>query len=442
MKSWWKDRINLKERIKWFIDLWANEFFSGYTPEYWSSKFWFEVSPNWRFSEHEQITEYNDLKEIIETVHSYKREIFWNLNSWYYTWETEEEIKRIISDYLKVWIDWFICWNIWILEYLDDLSTERTKRWYIINWKEVKINISTIMSVYNISAIRFLINEYPVNKIILSREITLREIEQIVTSFPDLLFEVFWQWDFCRYNNGLCFAEHKYTERDICTLVMNDLIVKKTYKQNYREIIWDKEKTNTEKFDLFKNDYKNEFEKLIELRDLYLLNQETTIKEKLLNLFSTIKNKYNLEYDSLSSLHSKENKHIFLFITIYSLSNIYVDLRTNEQEYINILRELLEEWQKEYIKRLKKDLTEWQLESIKLDELYNRSNYLNLYTFEFFMGFKNINTLKFPTRWRDYIEVLTHLKKIKTNWIQYINQNKPKNLSIKRAHYNLDYLNL
>jgi collagenase-like PrtC family protease len=73
-----------------------------------------------------------------------------------------------------------------------------------------KINISTILAVYNKEAIRFMLENYSVNKVILSREVTISEIEQIVKEFPQVLFEVFGEGDFCRYNNGLCFAEHKY----------------------------------------------------------------------------------------------------------------------------------------------------------------------------------------------------------------------------------------
>jgi collagenase-like PrtC family protease len=47
------------------------------------------------------------------------------------------------------------------------------------------------MAVYNNQAIRFLLENYKINKIILSREVTLQEIESLVTKFSDTLFEVF-----------------------------------------------------------------------------------------------------------------------------------------------------------------------------------------------------------------------------------------------------------
>jgi len=47
------------------------------------------------------------------------------------------------------------------------------------------------MAVYNSEAIKFLLENYDINKIILSREITLKEIEVLVTEFKDTQFEVF-----------------------------------------------------------------------------------------------------------------------------------------------------------------------------------------------------------------------------------------------------------
>ncbi|MBT3729360.1 hypothetical protein HOF65_04315 [bacterium] len=47
------------------------------------------------------------------------------------------------------------------------------------------------MAVYNSEAIKFLLENYKINKIILSREITLKEIEELVTEFSATQFEVF-----------------------------------------------------------------------------------------------------------------------------------------------------------------------------------------------------------------------------------------------------------
>jgi collagenase-like PrtC family protease len=42
-----------------------------------------------------------------------------------------------------------------------------------------KVNISTILAAYNCETIRFYLDNYKINKVILSREVTLKEIEKI-----------------------------------------------------------------------------------------------------------------------------------------------------------------------------------------------------------------------------------------------------------------------
>jgi len=70
---------------------------------------------------------------------------------------------------------------------------------------------------------------------------------------------VFGEGDFCRYNNGLCFAEHKYSSRDICTVVVNDLIIKKRFHPDFKKIILDDTKENKEKISLLSDEYEDVF---------------------------------------------------------------------------------------------------------------------------------------------------------------------------------------
>jgi len=122
-----------------------------------------------------------------------------------------------------------------------------------------KINISTILALYNSEAISFFLENYKVNKIILSRELTLKEIESLLLAFPAVKFEVFGEGDFCRYNNGLCFAEHKYSSRDICTIVVNDLVIKKRFRPDFKKIVLDEKLSPIEKIESFDEKYEDNF---------------------------------------------------------------------------------------------------------------------------------------------------------------------------------------
>jgi collagenase-like PrtC family protease len=67
------------------------------------------VSPNGRFSEHEQITDFETLKAIVTEVHKYNLEVFINLNAWYYTDETMPLIEKMIQEFQTIDIDGIIC---------------------------------------------------------------------------------------------------------------------------------------------------------------------------------------------------------------------------------------------------------------------------------------------------------------------------------------------
>lgn len=434
--SKWKNAKDVKEYITSIVNSWAWEFMTWYNPPYWYEKFWFEVSPNGRFAEHEQITDYETLKQVVEEVHSHNLEIFLNLNAWYYTNETFPLIQKMVSEIIEIWFDWIICGNISILEYLKEINYNK------------KINLSTILSLYNKESIRFFIENYKINKVILSREVTLKEIEDIVTEFPNMQFEVFWEWDFCRYNNWLCFAEHKYWAKDICTVVVDDLIIKKRFRPDYKKIILDKEKNNIEKTEAFSDIYLNPFEKIEKiLQDLELwiiINNEwwntSTINgnwlKELEKIFLKLKDRVDLFYDALKTVDDKENKNVLIVLKAinYLLKNNFdnFDLKELKQE----LEKSINSWIA-YNLQKQKDLW-WQtkIKALELGSYYGRSDNLNLYSYLFFAKFKNIVTVKFPTRWRSSTSKLALIEETLKAWI--VDENLiNREISPKRTHYDL-----
>jgi len=444
--KWWKNKKDISQIVENHVKNNAKEFFCWYNPPYWHNNFWFEVSPNGRFAEHEQITDFESLNETVEQVHKYWLKIMWNLNHWYYTDVVENQFKMIVDDFLKTDIDGFIVGSMWALEYLDNISEWTWQKWYIINWKKIQLNISTILAIYNEQAIQFLKENYPIYKIILSREITLSEIENLINKFPDLIFEVFGEGDFCRYNNWLCFAEHKYTDRDICTIVVNDLIVKKSIRYDYRKIIQDKNLTNNEKVELFDNTYKDEFEQLEELLESYLVEENQEILDNILQLIKQIITKYILFYDPLQWPRTKHNKDFIIYLNVIKLlkeKNISIEDINYFKNIDNLYNYILTEknfWLKQYSENLK-ELTWWKfgISTKYKDNFYNRADNLNLFSYVFFDKFKNIDTVKFPTRWRNYLPKLQIIKECienKEKIFKYIDLN----VSYQRTHYDLKYL--
>jgi len=60
----------------------------------------------------------------------------------------------------------------------------------------------------------------------------------------------------------LCFAEHKYGAKDICTIVVNDLIFKKKYRADFKDFLLNPELSNEEKVEKMNDDYSDIFEQI------------------------------------------------------------------------------------------------------------------------------------------------------------------------------------
>jgi len=444
--KWWKKRNDVHKIIEGHVNQWAKEFFCWYNPPYWHNKFWFEVSPNGRFAEHEQITDLDSLKEVVETVHKYWKKIMWNINHRYYTDVVEKEFKQMIQDFLDADIDGFIVSSMWTLEYLEEISEWTWERWYIIQWKKLQLNISTIMAVYNTDAIQYLKENYPIAKVILSREVTIPEIEKILKTFPELWFEVFGEGDFCRYNNWLCFAEHKYTDRDICTVVVNDWLVKKAIRYDFRKIIQNQELENNEKVAQLDNEYKNEFEQLEDLLEEYLIEKEQSYLNNISAIVSQILAKHIIFYDSLQWPRTEHNENFRIFfdaVKILKENNINLEnlqYFENLDKLLNYLQKEEKEWKEQYMENLKEFVWgKFGVETKYKDNFYNRADNLNLYSYVFFDKFENIDTVKFPTRWRNYLPKIQLIDKCVKN-PETITEHLDRNISPERAHYSLKYL--
>jgi hypothetical protein len=71
---------------------------------------------------------------------------------------------------------------------------------------------------------------------------------------------------------------------------------------------------------------------------------------------------------------------------------------------------------------------------------YSKSDNLNLYSYLFFDKFDNIETVKFPTRWRNYTEKLKVIEDILKLWKVDKQKFLDRWISLERTHYDLTYL--
>lgn len=469
-------KLSVTDIIDRYYNMWIWEFFVWYTPEYWYSKYAFSVSPNWRFWENEQISSYETLKKSIDYIHTLKRQSDWKpceciltINWWYYNDITMDLAKRIIQEAIEIWVDWFMVWSYEILQYLSEIK---------FTWR---IHISTILNVYNEYSIRFFIeyckkNNLDLHRVVLPREVTIKELETLVQKFPDTYFEVFWQWDYCRYANWNCFAEHKYFSRDLCTFVLKHwLETKKRIRYDFKKLILDENLSDKEKEDLMNPnlDYswkENKEEQILELInhmfssntmtqnknnafDLvyeYLLNkvvfESESVDERIINkLYDEIRkelymNIYKYIYDWLQSESNFHNQNVEKSLNLF---NLYLKIETDNykkdqiQEKVNIIKQLIREWKQCFESEIKERWAFW-LETYYKFMLYNRTA---TPFFWLFNSYKNIQVVKIPLRWRDAIATKLWLDLVDdaiNNPNKYIND--IKTISWKYFHYDINCL--
>lgn len=451
-----KRNILIEEIINKYYDVWIREFFIWYNPPYWHENFWFEFSPNMRFWENEQITSYETFKKAIDFVHTLKTndwqncEIFLAMNFRYYTDITMPIIEKIILEWINAWVDWIIVWNIETLEFLSKINYK---------WK---VNISTILSIYNEDAIEFFIEYFSsiwlnLNRVILPREMTLNEIKYLCETFPKINFEVFWHWDYCRYSNWLCLAEHKYFSRDLCWFVLKHwLKITKILKYNFKQIILDTSTDNLEKQKLLDNEL-DEIENIFTTQYVVWTNSENNLIDKYIQYFQFINennydqneitdiclkiykqikiqfslNFYRFFYDWIRPENDLHNNFITKFLILFNFLSKYINIDEKIISKIEQIKKIYENWRNNFKNQLSKKWKFW-IESLYKFMLYNRTS---VPFYKFFNEIKNIEIVKIPLRWRD-------LSVFKL-WIDMIDQaiSQPEkfldisNISWKYFHY-------
>ncbi len=452
----WSSDINeiakflvIKDIIDKYYNLWIKEFFIWYNPPYWHQKYWFEFSPNGRFWENEQITSYDTFEKAVKYVKNLWAEIFLTVNFRYYTDDTMPLIEKIINDAIEVGISWFIVWSPELLEYLASI------------WYKWKINISTILSLYNEDAIEFLIwyakeLNLNINRIILPREVTLKEIKYLTSKFTNLKFEVFGHWDYCRYANWLCLAEHKYFSRDICWFVIKHwLKIKRTILPYFKKIILDENLSDMEKQQVLDNALENDIlglnyiftsqtvvwnnyknPTLDEYIDFFKQNENNNNLTQLAQtLYIKMKQELNLNFykfirDGLRPPTDWHNLFIDKFLTLYELINKYIE-KDDIKDKIAKIKKIRDKAKKYYYKQINNKWKFW-LETLYKFMLYNRTS---IPFYKFFNDIPNIEVVKIPLRGRDLSVFKLWLDLIEDaikNPKKYVNE---WNISWKYFHY-------
>jgi putative protease len=220
----------------------ADEFYTGIMPRDWIEKFSPLVWTNRRGPFTANFSQTSDLKEAVRIAHDLGKEVFIAFNAPYYTSTQLEIILPLAHDLIdEVEPDGLIISDVGLIRGIQETGVEKL------------IVVSTLAAAQNVESIRFF-QEMGAKRVILPRQLSLSEIENIRARVKDLQLEAFIMNDTCVFQEGHCHTQHNvpdmesfcYTPWEYTTLSNKDLCsvsnkIEKKWRdhiEDYREWLW------------------------------------------------------------------------------------------------------------------------------------------------------------------------------------------------------------
>ncbi len=201
------DNADGPQNIRDFVKAGADEFFAGLVPPDWHNRYGWEVSLNRReFGPQNQFTEYDQLKEVISTVHDQKKEIFITLNAHQFSSEQLPVIKDITLSLEKLNPDGYIVVDPALMITMRDWGIQRP------------LHLSTGSACYNSKTIRYFCETIGIKRVILPRKLSLKEMGRLIKECEDINveFEAMAIHYRCYFNDEYCFTWHSGDMHNFC----------------------------------------------------------------------------------------------------------------------------------------------------------------------------------------------------------------------------------
>ena len=162
---------NLSE-INYLIKNGADELYCGVLTPQWKEKYSSLVAPNLESYPAHNLMDHKELQKAVKIAHLNGVKLFLTLNSSNYSKQQYSEIIKFAEKSDKWGVDGFIVANIGLCFYLNKFIDT------------TKLHLSIKSGVFNSKTIKFLHKEIGISRIVLPKQISINEIEQICKSKP------------------------------------------------------------------------------------------------------------------------------------------------------------------------------------------------------------------------------------------------------------------
>lgn len=190
--------ISAVEEVEMLAGNGADEFYCGWIPAEWISKYGAAFWLNRRDPRRGNLLTLQSLGEIIRRARSYEIPVFLTVNAPYYAPAQHPDLIGLVERAIDLGVSGFIVADVGLLLALQDQGMEAT------------LHLSSVGSCLNGEAIGFY-RELGVQRVILPRSLSLTEIAGITASRKspgDMELEAFALNDGCAFEEGLCQTSH------------------------------------------------------------------------------------------------------------------------------------------------------------------------------------------------------------------------------------------
>lgn len=346
------------------LDRGFRQFYFGFIDEVYLKRYSTQLSPNRRYRLKEQFYDTKVAKEAIKKIKQKKAIVYLALNSFFNNRIMLQEFKKIFETF-KDDIDGVIVANMSGLLYLKELGCNN-------------IVLSNLFGIYSNESVEFF-KRFEPKKIILPRDISIKDLTDIVSSHPNMKFECFLYGDNCRYSEAFCFSEHGYDSLgfgSLCSFAFSNKKPIKAPNQNFKQLIKNPKIPIEQKQEILKSD-SFDIKELLDELEVAIYENDTIKESKIVEFLKRV----DLEY-------LKKTKTSYL-------------------RAVNILKSSYKKEAKELVDTLLQN-------SFKEQDSYKSFHKLNSSalkkTIEIFSRYENIVSYKIPSRGRELYEYVLNLK--------------------------------
>lgn len=203
--------IDKIEEVDKLIDLGADEIYCGVLTQEWHNKY-IAGSINRRPGGGANFTSFSELERCVDIAHLREVPVFLTLNEHYYFEKQYPFLKGFVNKAIEIGVDALIIADLALLLFLKQMDLKP------------RIIISTGGNTFNSETASFY-RDLGASRIILPRQLMIKEIEYLVSQVRDIEFEVFILNSRCPNVDGSCTFQHGLADESFEMLYKNACVL-------------------------------------------------------------------------------------------------------------------------------------------------------------------------------------------------------------------------